>query len=391
MVGDDGDDDAVEEDDEALERSDDAPRSPHDALFRAAFCQPSEAEPLVRALLPPPLAASLEPGSLELRDGAHVDGALRASRSDIVLAARFAGREALVILMLEHQSTVVPRMALRVMRYAGETWARHAKENGGPLPDLIPIVVYAGKRPWTAPRDVADLLEPATDPHLTALRPRFAYLLDDLTQLTEPSLRARTLRHYGALVLWSLAAVQRRRFDDVLPTLALLLHDLIDDDDGAEALLTVLRYLFSTLPRGHAPRIQEALMKHLDKKPREPRMIDDMIANALAGRVTNIFDAAMMRVLERQRAEGEARGRVEGEARGRAEGEARGRAEGEARGRAEGETRARAAVITRLLERKFGPLSAAHAARLTALDGAALDELAERVLFADTVEAALGE
>ncbi|MBF0631889.1 MAG: Rpn family recombination-promoting nuclease/putative transposase [Magnetococcales bacterium] len=52
------------------------------------------------------------------------------------------------------------------------------------------------------------------------------------------------------------------------------------------------------------------------------------------------------------REEGEAKGRKEGEAKGRKEGEAKGRMEGEAKGILEGEAK----LLTRLLQRRFGPL-----------------------------------
>ncbi len=36
-------------------------------------------------------------------------------------------------------------MALRLLRYSAETWARET-QHGEPLPDVNPLVVHAGKR-----------------------------------------------------------------------------------------------------------------------------------------------------------------------------------------------------------------------------------------------------
>ena len=70
----------------------------------------------------------------------------------------------------------------------------------------------------------------------------------------------------------------------------------------------------------------------------------------------------------------------------RAEGEAKGRAEGVAEGEAKGEAKS----LTRLLERRFGPLPAAVKARV---DGADLDQLdvwLDRVLDAKNLNAVFG-
>jgi hypothetical protein len=142
--------------------------SPHDAFFRAIFSRPEEAAGLVRFMLPAPLGDALDTSSIRVLSPTHVDASLRASQSDVVVAARLAGREVRFIAILEHRSTVESRMALRLWRYSGEAWAREA-ERRGPLPDVVPLVVYAGKRPWTAPRDLAGLLAPTDEPALTVV------------------------------------------------------------------------------------------------------------------------------------------------------------------------------------------------------------------------------
>ena len=67
---------------------------------------------------------------------------------------------------------------------------------------------------------------------------------------------------------------------------------------------------------------------------------------------------------------------------GRTEGEAKGEARGEARGKAEGKTE----LITRQLRRRFGRLSAAVRAHLAAASSEQLDQIAERLLDASTLD-----
>ena len=66
-----------------------------------------------------------------------------------------------------------------------------------------------------------------------------------------------------------------------------------------------------------------------------------------------------------------------------AEGMEKGLAKGLAQGKAEG----KAELLLRLLERRFGVPSDALAARIRGADSATLDRWAERVLFADSIEA----
>jgi hypothetical protein len=285
----------------------------------------------------------------------HVDDSLRASQSDVVVAARLFGREVQFVAILEHRSSVEHRMALRLLRYSGETWARESPRRGA-LPDVIPLVVYAGKRPWTAPRDLAGLLAPTDAPALAALRPRFTYLLADLTQMSAADLRAQTLGQLGALALLVLRAVQRdglrSAFADLKPLLAVFGHL----HDGPAALTLLLRYLLTALPPEERPLVHDVVAALPDPDPEDPMK---------KRKIRTIADAL----------------REEGAAEARAEFEER---------LAASEARVRASTVSKLLRLKFGPLPDAVSERLAHAGVAELDGIAERLLFADTLDAALG-
>lgn len=65
-------------------------------------------------------------------------------------------------------------------------------------------------------------------------------------------------------------------------------------------------------------------------------------------------------------------------------------AEGVAQGKAMGEVAGRAALVTRLLVRRFGLLTQQAEARIAEASIAELDQIAERLLTAQTVDEALG-
>ena len=77
-------------------------------------------------------------------------------------------------------------------------------------------------------------------------------------------------------------------------------------------------------------------------------------------------------------------------AQGEARGEARGRAEGEARGRAEGEARGRATLLLKQLALRFGTLPNETIERVRSASIEDIDDFAERILTANTIEEVLG-
>ena len=80
------------------------------------------------------------------------------------------------------QSTVDPLMAVRVMTYIGLLWQDLARSGAlnpdKTLPSVLPLVLYNGEAPWTAPRSLHEALGPM--PHLLApYQPESAFLLLD--------------------------------------------------------------------------------------------------------------------------------------------------------------------------------------------------------------------
>ena len=66
------------------------------------------------------------------------------------------------MLLVEFQSDVDRSMAVRILTYTGLLHQRLIDESvlreHGALPPVLPIVVYNGRGPWTAPTEVANLL-----------------------------------------------------------------------------------------------------------------------------------------------------------------------------------------------------------------------------------------
>jgi hypothetical protein len=90
--------------------------TPHDSVFRQIFGVPENAASQLRAVLPPGLAGRLDLGRLARVSGSFVDEALKWRHSDLLFTAPLDGRDALVYVLVEHQSSADPLMACRVLR-----------------------------------------------------------------------------------------------------------------------------------------------------------------------------------------------------------------------------------------------------------------------------------
>jgi predicted transposase YdaD len=266
--------------------------TPHDAVFRQVFGVPANAASQLRAVLPADLAARLDLGKLAPVPGSFVDEALRWRHSDLLFTAPLDGRDAFVYLLIEHQSSTDPLMAVRMMRYVVRIWDQYEREHPGArrLPAVIPMVMHHGRRRWTSPVQVADLidLDPAVKEAVQAYLPRFEFLLDDLSDTDEQQLRDRDLTPEAEITLLLLkTALGNPQLPALLRRRAGQLRAVLGRPGGGETFIAFLTYieLVSETPAGELRDLAASLGPDAEE--------------------------AYMTTAEMLRAEGEARGRAE--------------------------------------------------------------------------------
>lgn len=331
------------------------PSNPHDALFRYTFSNVEHAAAELRSALPRDIVEKLDFSTLALEPGSYVDADLSNAESDLLFTVELSGTRALVYLLFEHQSSVDHLMPLRVARYVLRILDRYVRDRGGgrgvlPLPLVFPVVLHHSATGWTAATRLEDLFDPAllAQAGLASCVPRLSFVLDDISLVDDETLRARALGLVPTITLWALRdARQPGRIQRSLSTWALSLRELSRAASGAEALLTIFRYLSLVVQ---------------DLSP--PTMLA-----ALTAAAPETKDTLMPTLAEFWKDEG--------------------RAEGLARGRVEGRVEGERQMLLQLLTSKFGPLDESVRGRIDAASETDLSRWVARVLTAGSVHEVL--
>ena len=157
----------------------------HDASYKAFFARQRTVADTLRAAAQD-LARRLDLSTLERLPASFVTERLSQRLADMLWRVRTHDAGWLYLLvLLEFQSTVDRRMALRMTDYAVRILRALDKDDlgpGGEHPPILPVVVYNGARRWTAPTDVRDLFAPVPR-ELLGYLPRHQYLLIEIQTL----------------------------------------------------------------------------------------------------------------------------------------------------------------------------------------------------------------
>ncbi len=319
-------------------------RTPHDRLFHYVFSNPIHAEGELRTLLPAELSRRVDWSTLEALPTRLVDQKLAERRSDILFRAKLDGREVLLYLLLEHQSTADPLMVFRLLVYVVKIWEQYLREHPGAqrLPAVLPMVLHHSERGWTAPTNLRELIDLDHDtfslcaPHL----PTFGLLLDDISKQEDDELRGRAMTDLARLTLLCLRSLPRspqpvadlRRWFD-------LCASVLSAADGTAAFSALARYILFTTETERAD------------------------LHAFAGELGPKAEEVIMTGAQMLIAEGRAEGRAEGKAEGKAE------------------------ALLKLLSAKFGTPSEAVVTRVQSASIDELDRWFDGALTAETLDA----
>ena len=162
----------------------------HDQSYKLLFSLPLAVEHLVRGYIDGGLARELDFDRVEYLATERTGTGLTRSLADLVCRIHFRGSSRYLLFAAEFQSAVDRYMALRALAYVADAYRglvgskRRGRKLGprGLLPPVLTVTIYNGRRPWTAPDDIFDLIEPVQG-WLAGRQPRMPHQVLDLREL----------------------------------------------------------------------------------------------------------------------------------------------------------------------------------------------------------------
>jgi len=305
--------------------------------------------------LPEGLVAALEPDTLRLVEGSHVDDALRGTESDLIYEVRLRNRPVLLYVLVEHQSTIDPWMPLRLLRYILRLWERWRSEHTDAkrLPPVLPVVLYHGAVQWSAPTSLEDLVDlpEAGSEELRRHQPALTIELQDLTGWDDEAITALNTTATVRAALLFLRNIKSPRLRDLLERATELLQAVRDEDPSLRPARLLLEYVLRAGEEVDLADLRD-------------------VSRALGPAVEDEF----MTLAQRLEQKGMREGMREGIREGMREGMRKGLLDG------------RRDLLRRLLRVRFGSLPDRMEAQLAGGTAEELDRWAERVFEAATVE-----
>lgn len=237
---------------------------PHDALFRYTFSQREHAASLLRAVLPPALAAAVDWRTLRIEKGSFVDDNLRSRHSDLVLSARLRGATIYFHTLVEHQRDVETLMMLRMGIYMMRLWEQIVRDDPArtDLPVIFPILVHHSNAGWTAATAFQDLIpvEPSFREVLSPFIPHFQVRLVDLSEGQATHIVDEVLTPLARVALWCMSvAGNDERLERELYMMREALEEIVQAPNGYAALGVVMRYIATTHRRLDVERMSKLM------------------------------------------------------------------------------------------------------------------------------------
>lgn len=316
--------------------------SPHDAAFKAAFKKRELAKSFFRRSLPKKIVRRIDFRYFKLANGSYVDEKWKNRHSDIVYRTKIRGQTAFLYLLFEHQSKPDHWMIFRLLCYMTNLWREFIEQNpeAKRLPVVLPAVLYHGKRKWSAPRSLAEILEAPEG--LERYIPDFAYELYDLRDYEDERLLLGDAMALGVV-------------------LYLMKH--IFDDDYGERFVEAAKYLGKIDDQKVQLEFLEWMLRYT-YQARDDR--EEYIDRGLDALENENGRRMAVTIAERLRQEGRLEGRLEGKLEGRKEG--------------------RDELILKLLKKRFGHLSPAIKRKLSESGVDVLDRFGESIFDFESLE-----
>ena len=229
---------------------------PHDAVFKKIMSYPEMARDFLDIHLPIALREICDLQTLKLESTSFIEQDLRAYYSDVVWSLKTREGQGYIYCVIEHQSTAVPHMAFRLMRYATAAMQHHLDAGNKTLPLVIPMLFYHGQQspyPWSL-----NWLDEFDNPQLARQLYSEAFPLVDITVIPDDEIA----QHRGVALLELMQKHIRDR--DLMGLVDRLVSLFITSTANDSQLQTLFNYL---IRYGDVSRVSEFNREVAERSP----------------------------------------------------------------------------------------------------------------------------
>ena len=230
--------------------------TPHDAVFKKVMSYPEMARDFLDIDLPIALREICDLQTLKLESTSFIEQDLRAYYSDVVWSLKTREGQGYISCVIEHQSTAVPHMAFRLMRYATAAMQHHLDAGNKTLPLVIPMLFYHGQQspyPWSL-----NWLDEFDNPQLARQLYSEAFPLVDITVIPDDEI----VQHRRVALLELMQKHIRDR--DLMGLVDRLVSLLVTSTANDSQLQTLFNYL---IRYGDVSRVSEFIREVAERSP----------------------------------------------------------------------------------------------------------------------------
>lgn len=272
---------------------------PHDTGYKYLLSHAESMLDLLRNFVDAPWVRQMDLASLVRLDKTFIQHDFRKKEADLIYQLRLNGETPHWLLLVEMQSSVDRMMPYRLLLYMTEMWRDHHRqmnrhgEAAASFPQIIPIVLYNGRRPWTTSTTFQGMLHDfpyAVDPRLLD----FEYILIDITRYNRFE-----LLQQDSLMAAIFMMEQSRQQQEIIQNLHLLAEKIRGWEVSRYRLFSrwVAAFIGSDLPEAERHHVVELLDQT------DPEEVELMISNV---------ERVMKEAYKKQRFEGKLEGKLEG-------------------------------------------------------------------------------
>ncbi|SEL04589.1 Rpn family recombination-promoting nuclease/putative transposase [Ectothiorhodospira marina] len=174
----------------------DATHNYHDTGYKELFSYPEFVQQLIEGFAPAQIAGLMDFSTLKNHNGNYITPLFEEKIEDVVWSVEVTWQgltqRVFLYILLEFQSSVDRTMPIRLMHYVACFYSELLKQKvitpGQGLPPVFPVVLYNGSKPWTAPLDVYEMVQPEPPGFLQVYQPHLRYYLVDEGRYTDEQL-----------------------------------------------------------------------------------------------------------------------------------------------------------------------------------------------------------